>query len=296
MLIYNMGSAILRATGDSKRPLYYLIICCIINIVLDCLFVIVFHMGVMGAAVATLIAQAVSAVLVTRDLMRSRDILHLSLRCIRFHGTVLKTQLKMGIPTGLESVLFSITNIAIMASINTFGTDTTAAWSAYGKLDAIFWMVSTAFGISITTFVGQNYGAGKMDRVRRSTWVCLLIDLAVSGVLVLFLVAAREILFRMFTADTDVIRIGCNMLILIIPWYIVYVVIEVLAGALRGVGDVIVPMVITLTGVCLFRIIWLAVVMKVSPTIPAIIYSYPVTWTVSALAFIVYYIRKYRRR
>ena len=157
-------------------------------------------------------------------------------------------------------------------------------------------MVSTAFGISITTFVGQNYGAGKMDRVRRSTWVCLLIDLAVSGVLVLFLVAAREILFRMFTADTDVIRIGCNMLILIIPWYIVYVVIEVLAGALRGVGDVIVPMVITLTGVCLFRIIWLAVVMKVSPTIPAIIYSYPVTWTVSALGFIVYYIRKYRRR
>ena len=296
VLIYNMGSAILRATGDSKRPLYYLIICCIINIVLDCLFVIVFHMGVMGAAVATLIAQAVSAVLVTRDLMRSRDILHLSLRCIRFHGTVLKTQLKMGIPTGLESVLFSITNIAIMASINTFGTDTTAAWSAYGKLDAIFWMVSTAFGISITTFVGQNYGAGKMDRVRRSTWVCLLIDLAVSGVLVLFLVAAREILFHMFTADTDVIRIGCNMLILIIPWYIVYVVIEVLAGALRGVGDVIVPMVITLTGVCLFRIIWLAVVMKVSPTIPAIIYSYPVTWTVSALAFIVYYIRKYRRR
>ena len=208
---------------------------------------------------------------------------------------MLKTQLKMGIPTGLESVLFSITNIAIMAAINTFGTDTTAAWSAYGKLDAIFWMVSTAFGIAITTFVGQNYGAGRMDRVRRSTRVCLLIDLAVSGILVLFLIAAREILFRMFTTDPDVIRIGCNMLILIIPWYIVYVIIEVLAGALRGTGDVLVPMVITLTGVCVFRIIWLSVVMRVSPTIPAIIYSYPVTWTVSALAFIVYYIRKYRR-
>ena len=295
VLVYNMGSAILRATGDSRRPLYYLIICCVINIVLDCLFVIVFHMGVMGAAVATLIAQAVSAVLVTRDLMRSRDLLHLSLCDIRFHGAVLKTQLKMGIPTGLESVLFSITNIAIMAAINTFGTDTTAAWSAYGKLDAIFWMVSTAFGIAITTFVGQNYGAGRMDRVRRSTRVCLLIDLAVSGILVLFLIAAREILFRMFTTDPDVIRIGCNMLILIIPWYIVYVIIEVLAGALRGTGDVLVPMVITLTGVCVFRIIWLSVVMRVSPTIPAIIYSYPVTWTVSALAFIVYYIRKYRR-
>lgn len=295
VLVYNMGSAILRATGDSRHPLYYLIVCCIINIVLDSLFVIVFHMGVMGAAVATLIAQAASAVLVTWDLMRSRDILTLSLREIRFHGAVLKTQLKLGIPTGLESVLFSITNIAIMASINTFGTDTTAAWSAYGKLDAIFWMVSTAFGISITTFVGQNYGAGKRDRVRRSTWVCLLIDLIVSGILVLFLIAARVPLFRLFTSDGDVIRIGCDMLILIIPWYIVYVFIEVLAGALRGMGDVLVPMVITLTGVCLFRIIWLAVVMKVSPTIPAIIFSYPVTWIVSALAFIAYYIIKYFR-
>lgn len=293
--VYNMGSAILRATGDSKRPLYYLIICCVINIVLDCLFVIAFHMGVMGAAVATLIAQAVSAVLVTRDLMKSREILKLSPKEIRFHGTVLKTQLKLGIPTGLESVLFSITNIAIMSAINTFGTDTTAAWSAYGKLDAIFWMVSTAFGISITTFVGQNYGAGKMERVRRSTWVCLLMDFAVSGILVLFLIAARELLFRLFTSDPEVIRIGCDMLILIIPWYIVYVIIEILAGALRGMGDVIVPMVITLTGVCAFRIVWLAVVMKVSPTIPAIIFSYPVTWVVSALAFIIYYIWRYCR-
>ena len=295
VLVYNMGSAILRATGDSRRPLYYLIVCCVINIVLDSLFVIVFHMGVMGAAAATLIAQAVSAVLVTRDLIRSREILTLSLKEIRFHGSVLKTQLKLGIPTGLESVLFSITNIAIMAAINTFGTDTSAAWSAYGKLDSIFWMVSTAFGISITTFVGQNYGAGKMDRVRRSTWVCLLIDLAVSGLLVLFLIAARAPLFRLFTSDGDVIRIGCDMLVLIIPWYIVYVIIEILAGALRGTGDVIVPMVITLTGVCAFRIIWLAVVMKVSPTISAIIFSYPVTWIVSAAAFIVYYIMRYFR-
>ena len=169
VLIYNMGSAILRATGDSKRPLYYLIVCCIINIVLDVLFVIVFHMGVMGVAVATLIAQAVSAVLVTLKLMRSEGILKLSVKQIRFHGSILKMQLKLGLPTGFEAILFSITNIAIQSAVNTFGTDTTAAWSAYGKLDAIFWMVSTAFGIAITTFVGQNYGAGKMDRVRKST-------------------------------------------------------------------------------------------------------------------------------
>lgn len=156
VLIYNMGSAILRATGDSKRPLYYLIVCCIINIVLDVLFVIVFHMGVMGVAVATLIAQAVSAVLVTLKLMRSEGILKLSVKQIRFHGSILKMQLKLGLPTGFEAILFSITNIAIQSAVNTFGTDTTAAWSAYGKLDAIFWMVSTAFGIAITTFVGQT--------------------------------------------------------------------------------------------------------------------------------------------
>lgn len=294
VLIYNMGSAILRATGDSRRPLYYLIVCCAINIVLDILLVVGFHMGVMGAAFATLAAQAVSALLVTRKLMRSEGLMHLSLKKIRFYGSILRHQLRLGLPTGFESILFAITNIAIQSAVNTFGTDTAAAWSAYGKLDAIFWMVSTAFGISITTFVGQNYGAGKMDRVRKSTRVCLLIDLAVSAVLVLFLIFARSFLFRLFTADEEVIRIGCDMLVLITPWYVIYAVIEVLGGALRGVGDVLVPVIITLLGVCVFRIIWLRVVLNVSPTIPWIIFSYPVTWAATALAFIGYYL--YRNR
>lgn len=295
VLVYNMGSAILRSTGDSKHPLYYLIVCCAINIVLDILFVVVLHMGVMGAAIATLIAQAVSAVLVTLKLMRSEGILILSLKKIRFHGPILKHQLRLGLPTGFESVLFAITNIAIQSAVNTFGTDTSAAWSAFGKLDAIFWMVSTAFGISITTFVGQNYGAGKTDRVRRSVRVCILIDLVVSTLLVLFLIIARMFLFRLFTADETVIQIGCDMLILITPWYVVYVFIEVLAGALRGVGDVIVPVIITLLGVCVLRIIWLAAVLKITPTIPAIIFSYPVTWCITALTFIVYYLYKQKR-
>ncbi len=294
VLIYNMGSAILRATGDSKTPLYILIICCVINIILDTAFVLLFHMGVAGVAVATLIAQAVSAILVTVKLIRSGGLLRLSPGRIRFHGPLLKLQLKLGLPTGFESILFAITNIAIQAAINTFGTDTTAAWSAYGKLDAIFWMVSTAFGISITTFVGQNYGAGKMDRVRRSTRVCLCMDLAVSFVLVVILIASRSLLFRLFTTDETVVRIGSDMLLFITPWYIVYVFIEVLGGSLRGRGNVIVPVVITLLGVCLLRIVWLAGVLKISPTIHAIIFSYPVTWVITALAFIGYYVWKGR--
>lgn len=296
VLVYNMGSAILRATGDSRNPLYILIICCVINIILDMVFVLVFHMGVMGVAIATLLAQAVSAFLVTYKLMRSGGLLHLSLRKIRFHGSLLKLQLKLGIPTGFESVLFAITNIAIQASINTFGTDTAAAWSAFGKLDAIFWMVSTAFGISITTFVGQNYGAGKMDRVRRSTRVCLCMDLVVSFVLVAVLIGARGLLFRLFTADETVVQIGSDMLLFITPWYIVYVFIEVLGGSLRGRGNVIVPVVITLLGVCVLRIIWLTGVLRISPTIHAIIFSYPVTWVITALAFIGYYLWKDRQK
>ena len=296
VLVYNMGSAILRATGDSRNPLYILIICCVINIILDMVFVLVFHMGVMGVAIATLLAQAVSAFLVTYKLMRSGGLLHLSLRKIRFHGSLLKLQLKLGIPTGFESVLFAITNIAIQASINTFGTDTAAAWSAFGKLDAIFWMVSTAFGISITTFVGQNYGAGKMDRVRRSTWVCLCMDLVVSFILVAVLIGARGLLFRLFTADASVVQIGSDMLLFITPWYIVYVFIEILGGSLRGRGNVIVPVVITLLGVCVLRIIWLAGVLRISPTIHAIIFSYPVTWVITALAFIGYYLWKERQK
>ena len=295
VLVYNMGSAILRATGDSKTPLYILIICCIVNIILDMAFVLLFHMGVMGVAIATLLAQAVSAVLVTLKLTRSKGILCLSLRKIRFHGPLLSMQLKLGLPTGFESILFAITNIAIQSAINTFGTDTTAAWSAFGKLDAIFWMISTAFGISITTFVGQNYGAGKMDRVRRSTLVCLCMDLAVSCFLVAVLILTRTLLFRLFTADEAVVRIGSDMLMFIIPWYIVYVFIEVLGGSLRGRGNVLVPVVITLLGVCVLRIIWLAGVMKISPTIHAIIFSYPVTWVVTAAAFIGYYLWKGRR-
>ena len=259
------------------------------------LFVLVYNMG-MGVAIATLLAQAVSAFLVTYKLMRSGGLLHLSLRKIRFHGSLLKLQLKLGIPTGFESVLFAITNIAIQASINTFGTDTAAAWSAFGKLDAIFWMVSTAFGISITTFVGQNYGAGKMDRVRRSTWVCLCMDLVVSFILVAVLIGARGLLFRLFTADASVVQIGSDMLLFITPWYIVYVFIEILGGSLRGRGNVIVPVVITLLGVCVLRIIWLAGVLRISPTIHAIIFSYPVTWVITALAFIGYYLWKERRQ
>lgn len=290
--IYNMGSSILRAAGDSKTPLYYLVACCFVNIILDIVFVIVLKMGVAGAAGATFLSQVFSALLITGNLIRDKEALHLSVKKLKITGSILKSQLRLGLPTAFESILFAITNIAIQAALNTFGTDTVAAWSAYGKMDAIFWMVSTSFGIAITSFVGQNYGAGLKERVKKSTRVCLAMDFAVSAVLVIFLIAARSFLFRLFTSDETVIKIGSDMVMMITPWYIIYVFIEVLAGALRGVGDVFVPMTITLVGICAMRIVWLAGALHICPTIGGIIFSYPVTWILTALAFILYYWRK----
>ena len=290
--IYNMGSSILREAGNSRTPLYYLIICCFTNIVLDIVLVAGLEMGVAGAAAATFLSQALSAVLITIRLARDRGVLRITLKRMRFTWSILFLQLQLGIPTAVESILFAITNIAIQAALNTFGTDTAAAWSAFGKMDAVFWMVSTSFGIAITSFVGQNHGAGKKDRVKKSTKICLLMDFAVSTVIVILLVAMRIPLFRMFTSDQNVIEIGSRMVLLITPWYVVYVFIEVLAGAMRGVGDVLVPMIITLVGICLLRIAWLVGAMEIAPTINAIIFSYPVTWILTALAFILYYSRK----
>ena len=290
IFIYNIGSSILRAIGDSKTPLFYLIYCCVINIILDLVFVVFFKMGVAGVAIATIISQAISAVMVTVKLMKEKGILRLVLREIRIYPQVLKSQLRVGIPAGIQSIMYNITNVIIQAALNTFGTDTVAAWSVYGKLDALFWMMSGAFGIAITTFVGQNYGAGKTSRVLKSTRVCLAIDGTASLALTLFLIFFRGILFRIFTNDPAVIQIGSDMLFIIAPWYLTFIFIEVLSGALRGIGDVIIPTIITLVGVCALRIIWIIGALNIYPTVEAIIFSYPVTWLSTAVLFIVYYI------
>ncbi len=294
VFIFNIGSSILRAIGDSKHPLYYLMICCLLNIILDIVCVVQFQMGVAGAAVATFFSQAISALLVTQKLMKSDGILKLSLRKLRFHANVLKSLLRIGMPAGFQSIMYSLSNVFIQTALNNFGTDTVAAWSVYGKLDAVFWMISGAIGISITTFVGQNFGARKYDRVKKSVKVCLGIDAVICVVMVLFLLSMRIPLFKIFTNDADVIRIGCQMMSIITPCYMFFIFIEVLSGALRGIGDVLIPTLITLGGVCIFRILWLLGALRLHPTISAIILSYPVTWFTTGILFIVYYL--YRKK
>ncbi len=293
-LIYNMGSSIMRAIGDSKRPLYYLIVCCILNIILDALFVIVFQMGIAGAAAATVISQAVSAFLVTRALMSSYDTITLIPRDIHLHLSVLSSQLRIGLPGGLQSCMYGLTNVIIQAAINSLGTDTAAAWAAFGKMDMIFWAVSGAFGIAVTTFSGQNYGAGKYDRIYKSVRTTLGMSFGICGSLLVFLMLFSRPLFHLFTTDGNVINIGVYILLRIVPSYIIFIFVEVISGALRGIGDVIMPTLITLGGVCGVRLPWILLVMPRHHELSTILISYPLAWAATVLFLIPYYF--YRKR
>ena len=292
VFIYNIGSSILRAVGDSRRPLYYLIVCCIINLVLDIVLVVGLGMGVAGAAIATVFAQGVSAVLVVMALCRSTDLFRLEIRKIRFHREALELLIKIGLPAGLQSVMYSFSNVIIQTALNAFGTNTMAAWTACGKIDSFFWMVINAFGISITTFVGQNYGARKFGRMRKSVRICIAMAVGASiSISAIFILFGRYV-YQLFTTDAAVVEIGMHMITMMAPAYAIYVFIEIYSGALRGTGDVLVPMLMTCGGVCVLRILWMMFVVPLKPVIDTIIYSYPISWTLTALMFIFYYRKK----
>lgn len=289
-LIYNMGSGILRAVGDSKRPLYFLIVSCLTNIALDFLFVVTFRMGVAGAALATILSQALSAVLVIIVLMRTRDMHRLELKKIRFDGRMFGRIIRIGLPAGLQSIMYSSSNVIIQASVNSLGTDTVAAWTAYSKIDSVYWMIISAFGISATTFVGQNYGAGKKDRVRKGIRVCLGMSFGSTVLISLLLYHVGVYFYGLFTTDATVIQIGIDMLQYLVPFYFTYVAIEILSGSLRGVGDCWIPMLISCFGICVLRVLWTMVAVPMRRDIYNIMFSYPLTWTVTSILFILYYL------
>lgn len=294
-LLYNMGSGILRAIGDSKRPLYFLIVSCFVNIILDVVFVVAFHWGVMGVAVATVISQICSAILVCITLIKTNDIYKLSIKNIRFHGDMLKRIIRVGLPAGLQSLMYSSSNVIIQSNMNQFGTDTIAAWTAYGKIDGIFWMTMNSFGISVTTFSGQNYGAGKYDRVKKGMRQCLLIAMVVAICLSSVLYFGGAYVYRLFTDEVEVIEIGLVILRFLAPTFITYVSIEILSGTLRGMGSTFIPMIITCLGICLLRMIWVFIAVPVWPDMKAVIFSYPLTWVTTSILFILYY-RHYVKR
>ncbi len=289
-MLYNIGSGILRAVGDSKRPLYFLIVCCVANLLLDLLFVAVFHWGVLGAALATTLSQAISAVLIMVSLLRTSEIYRVTIRKIRFHYQILKDMIRIGFPSGLQSVMYNISNIILQSVINQFGTDAIAAWTAFGKIDGIFWMIMGAFGVSITTFAGQNFGAKKYDRIHKSVRVCLVMAFLTAAVMSVVVLGFGQYIYRLFTPDPAVISYGVGMMKVIAPFYFTYVCTEVLAGAVRGTGDALIPTLITCVGVCVLRIVWVFAVVPFSHNIQTVIVSYPIAWAISSIMFIIYYL------
>ncbi|MCI8407480.1 MAG: MATE family efflux transporter [Oscillospiraceae bacterium] len=289
--IYNMGSGILRAVGDTKRPLYFLIVACMVNIVLDLLFVVAFDWGVAGVGIATVLSQIASAALVGVVLLRTSRVYKVYLRDIRFDRKILRQIMSVGIPAGIQSDLYSISNILIQSSVNSFGTNTIAAWTAYGKIDGLFWMIIGAYGLAITTFVGQNFGAQQYERMRKSVRQCLLLSFASTVLIsVLFYFFASPLL-QLFTSDAVVLDEGVRITRLLAPCYSAYVLIEVLSGAVRGTGDSLIPTLMVSGGICALRVIWLFTVLPMYRTLNTVLLSYPITWVITSILFTVYYLQ-----
>ncbi len=295
-LIYNIGSGILRAVGDSRRPLLFLITGCITNIVLDIVLVVFLSMGVAGAAAATILSQTASALFVVVVLTRTEEMYRLNFSRIRLDRPMLGRIIRIGLPAGLQSVMYSLSNVIIQSSVNSLGTDTIAAWTAYGKIDCVFWMIVNAFGISITTFVGQNYGAGKMDRVKKGIRQCLTMTVVSSVALSLLLYRFGFYIFEIFTTDAAVLEKGMEILRFLVPTFVTYVTIEIYSGALRGIGDSWLPMLLTMLGVCALRVVWIVAAVPLRRTITTVVFSYPLTWSVTSVLFIIYFHRFSRLR
>ncbi len=293
VLLYNMGSGILRALGDSKSPSVYLAVSCITNIALDLFFVKTLNMGVAGAAVATVIAQAISAVCILIKLLFAKEH-RLEMKKLGIDTVVLGNMLRIGVPAGAQSAMYGLSNMILQVAVNSLGTVVVASWSMSGKIDGVYWASSAAFGTALTNFVGQNYGAGLFDRVKKSVKSSFAIFCSLTVTLSSVIIIFAKQLLRIFTNDTAVVDTTYWIILFFVPFYILWTLIEIFSGALRGVGDAVKPVIIIALGVCLLRVVWVLTVFRVWSTLLSVSICYPVSWAVTVAALFVYYFRHSR--
>lgn len=294
LFIYNLGSAILRAIGDSKRPLYYLIASTIINICLDLIFVVVFNLSVLGVALATVISEAVSAMLVTNCLMRRSPVVKLYLSRISFDYPMLKKMLSIGLPSALQSSTYAISNMVIQWAVNLFGVTVVAAFTAEAKVDVIYWMINGSFGTATATFVGQNFGAGNFKRMKSGINRCLAMSFGTAVVIVTILLTLGKYMLRLFTADAAVIEVAARMIMLIAPGYLFFVFIEIYSASLRAQGDTFIPTIINIICIVLYRCIWVTYFGH-RLKLDMIMLCYPFSWVLCSGAITAYYFIKLRK-
>ena len=297
LLVYNMGSGILRAVGDSTRPLYFLIFTSVLNILLDLFFVLVVKMGVAGAAVATILSQFLSAMLVLRLLTRTGDIYRFSWRELGLDMSILGMVVAIGLPAAIQSTITAFSNIFVQGYINVFGSDVMAGWSSYNKLDQFIMLVTQSMAMSSTTFVSQNVGAGNMRRADRGTVLSLLLTCGVTACICAALMVFAPGAVRLFSPDSEVIRYGVLFVRTNTAFFLFNCINHVLAGALRGQGDSRAPMIIMLSSFVAFRQVYLFLVTHFYANTPRLVgFGYPMGWMLCATLELLYFAHKRRKR
>lgn len=289
-MVYNFGAAILRAVGDTKRPLYFLSVAGVMNVAFNLLFVIVFHMGVVGVALATIISQAISAILVLLSLMHSDGALRLSRKELKFHKDKVKQMLRIGLPAGLQGMIFNISNVLIQSSVNSFGSIVMAGNTAASNIEGFVYTSMNAIHQTALSFTSQNMGAKQYSRVDKILLECLGVVTVVGLVLGVGAYLLGQPLLGIYSSSSEVISYGILRLSVVSASYFLCGVMDVMVGSIRGMGYSIMPMLVSLTGACLFRVIWIFTIFKMEHTLFSLYVSYPISWILTITAHVICYL------
>lgn len=296
-MVYNFGSAVLRAVGDTRRPMIILIISGAVNVVLNLVFVIVFHLDVAGVALATIISQAISAVMVVVCLVKSQGDIHLSFRGLRIDKDKLLELIRCGLPAGLQGALFSISNVLIQSTINTYGTSFVAGNGAASNLEGFIACCTNSMYQAALAFTGQNFGAKKPDRIRMILKVVVTYTafFGIVGGAVMYSLGPNLIRLYCRDADASTIAAGVERMGYLMLPYVSCGMMDVMSGMMRGMGKTVVPMIVTLVGVCVVRVLWLTFIYPLNP-VPGMVYvSYPMTWTLTSIVHVLCFIKEFKK-
>lgn len=289
-MIYNFGAAILRAVGDTKRPLYFLTVAGIVNVLFNLLFVIVFKMGVAGVALATIISETISAGLILLSLMQSDGILRLHLKEMKFHKDKVVGMLKIGLPAGLQGMIFNISNVLIQSSVNSFGSVVMAGNTAASNIEGFVYTSMNAIYQTSLSFTSQNMGAKQYHRIDKILLQCLGVVTVVGLVLGVGAFLCGHTLLGIYSSSEDVITHGISRLSVVCAFYFLCGIMDVMVGSLRGMGYSIMPMLVSLTGACLFRVIWIFTIFQMEHTLFSLYISYPISWVLTFSAHVICYL------
>ncbi len=295
MMVYNFGSAVLRAVGDTKRPLYYLLIAGVVNVVLNLIFVITFSMGVAGVATATVVSQAISAALVVRCLIRTDSAYRLELQGIRIVPDKLLKMVQIGVPAGMQGALFSISNVLIQSSVNSFGSVAMAGNTAASNIEGFVYTAMNAFHQAAISFSGQNYGARKYKRIRKVLLICEVMVVVVGALMGNMAYLFGGTLLKLYTVDPEIIEYGILRMRIICTPYFLCGMMDVAVGALRGMGYAIMPMLVSLTGACLLRVVWIYTIFQSYRTLECLYFSYPISWGLTFAVHLVCFVIVFRK-